>query len=373
VVNTLNGLRKKFPALELHLILESSEESWQKEKFFLKDLNPQVKLHYLKDIPQVESDEPEPWIDLCPKNVSGEISAFCKLFQSIKPDLVHVFQDSLNIHAGVAAVLSAIPKVVSSGRNLNPEQRGRSNKRYYRSVYRTLLEHHPQVVFSHNSQVGASSYRKWLDAPRNVPFPVIYNGLVTPPFKKKYDPTKPFVVGSVFRFIPQKSPHLWLESLQVFLAKYPEAKVTSIGSGPMRDEIMQKAKALGLESKIEFRGHSENVPEAMKDFDVLLLTSAAEGLSNVLIEAQMIGLPVVCMKAGGSLEIVHQGVTGFVISPRSLSGFWQKPALRLAQKLSWIYEHSQWRRACVELASTRARNKFSMEAMVRRTMEVYTS
>jgi glycosyltransferase involved in cell wall biosynthesis len=51
----------------------------------------------------------------------------------------------------------------------------------------------------------------------------------------------------------------------------------------------------------------------MSAMDVLFLSSVFEGSPNVLIEAQALGLPVVTTPAGGAIETVDDGVTGWVV------------------------------------------------------------
>ena len=52
----------------------------------------------------------------------------------------------------------------------------------------------------------------------------------------------------------------------------------------------------------------------MADMDLLLLTSRAEGLPNVLVEAQAVGTPVVTPPVGGAPETVRHGLTGWILT-----------------------------------------------------------
>ena len=59
-----------------------------------------------------------------------------------------------------------------------------------------------------------------------------------------------------------------------------------VGDGPMLETAISHAKALGLEDLVEFSGYRDDVNDILPTFDAFLLTSAIEGLPNVLIEAR---------------------------------------------------------------------------------------
>jgi glycosyltransferase involved in cell wall biosynthesis len=70
---------------------------------------------------------------------------------------------------------------------------------------------------------------------------------------------------------------------------------------------------LGVVDRILFVGRSTDVGYWMKKMDVLVLMSSFEGLPNVLIEAQYLGVPVVSTPAGGASECFIEGVTGHLL------------------------------------------------------------
>lgn len=375
VVNTLNSLQSLDPQAKLSLVLQSKQESWQKENFFLSALHPSVQIHYLDELEQAAREHlksltqrQQMLLSFCPEHLLTEVLSFAALWTRTPPQVVHIFQDSMNLHAGLGALLAKVPRIVLSGRNMNPKTRGRGQQRYYRSLYRTLLSK-PSVLFSHNSRAGAESYRSWLSLPKSYPMPVVYNGIEAPPAPIFLRKPETFTIGSVARFHSQKNPLLWLSTTQKFLHLHPEARIISIGQGPMLKEIKERVAAAGLEDFYEFLGHSEQVVEEMKRFDVLLSCSKVEGLSNVLIEAQMLGLPVVCTQAGGSFEIVDQGQTGFVVPQKGR----QMSLIEsdLLKHLEWIYKNPQWTKNCNVLARKRSIDLFSIPQMAQNMLRLY--
>ena len=94
-----------------------------------------------------------------------------------------------------------------------------------------------------------------------------------------------------------------------------------------------------------------------------MLTSRHEGLPNVLLEAQSLGVPVVAPNVGGMSETVWQGVTGWTIK--------NADAPALAERVLHCIDTAEWRQAARAAAPSFVRKRFSMATMLRRTLEVY--
>jgi len=87
------------------------------------------------------------------------------------------------------------------------------------------------------------------------------------------------------------------------------------GSG--KDENALRAAAQGLERRVWFTGHVDNVGDYLAAFDVLAYPSVHEGLGSTLLDAMHAGLPVVASAVDGILEIVTDEREGLLIPPRA--------------------------------------------------------
>jgi glycosyltransferase involved in cell wall biosynthesis len=88
-------------------------------------------------------------------------------------------------------------------------------------------------------------------------------------------------------------------------------EVTFIGSGVDREGLEAMTRLLGL-GNITFSGQVEKAVEVWKDYHALALPSRSEGLPLVVLEAMMAGRVVITTTAGGSQEVIRDGVTGFI-------------------------------------------------------------
>src|SRR4029078_8223636 len=98
-----------------------------------------------------------------------------------------------------------------------------------------------------------------------------------------------------------------------YLRKHPKTRFLLVGDGRLLPKAQELAEELGIANRILFTGRSTRLGFWMSKMDVFVLLSRYEGLPNVLIEAQYMGVRVVTTPAGGAAECLIDGVTGHVL------------------------------------------------------------
>ena len=99
------------------------------------------------------------------------------------------------------------------------------------------------------------------------------------------------------------------------LASAP-ARLAIAGRGPLLDELKSQAEQLGIGRDVTFLGVRHDIPALLSAADGFVLSSAWEGMPNVVMEALAAGVPVVATRVGGVPELVESGRSGFVVPPR---------------------------------------------------------
>jgi len=230
------------------------------------------------------------------------------------------------------------------------------------------------ITLVNNSEAGATDYARWLGCSPSR-FIVKRNGIDTSTFRcpdplsvaalrAKLDiPEGVPVVGSVFRFYDEKRPQLWISAAAQIAAERPDVHFVIFGTGPRQAEIQSVASRAGLAARLHCPGTIENSALGVSLFDVFVLTSQFEGTPNAIIEASLLGVPVVTTDAGGTRESVREGLTGIVVPE-------PEPAA-IAQAVLAILDDPAWPLRARHEGPTFIKERFGLARMVDETLMLY--
>ena len=121
------------------------------------------------------------------------------------------------------------------------------------------------------------------------------------------------VFGCLGRLAPVKDHRTLLEAFDVVAARHPHGRLLCVGDGPERAPLEQEVRRRGLAERVQFVGHRDDVAPWLGMMDVFVHASLMEGMSNAILEAMAVGVPVVATSVGGTPEIVEAGVTGRLV------------------------------------------------------------
>jgi len=146
------------------------------------------------------------------------------------------------------------------------------------------------------------------------------------------------------------------------------AKLLIIGDGPLKPNLQQQARELGVADRVFFLGEIQNrdIAPYYHASDVFILPSVArsEAFGIVQLEAMACGKPVVNTHLATGVPFVSvDGETGITVPPCSPEA--------IAVAVNRLLDDPALRAACGHAAMRRVQNEFSLELMVRRTIEVY--
>ena len=125
------------------------------------------------------------------------------------------------------------------------------------------------------------------------------------------------LIGIIARLVPIKGHTYFLEAARKVSEKISAAKFLIIGDGELRLELEDYARKLGIADRIFWTGFRSDLPRVYADLDLVVLSSLNEGLPVAIIEAMAAAKPVVAADVGGVRELVIEGKTGKVVSPKN--------------------------------------------------------
>jgi glycosyltransferase involved in cell wall biosynthesis/predicted Zn-dependent protease len=290
-----------------------------------------------------------------------------------RPQVVHLWQDMIAVAGGLAAVLAGVPTIVLGIRSTRPVEIQRARP-FFHGAYRAMLRR-PGISMVGNSANGARDYEDWLGlSAGNVA--VVANACDFRAIETNISPTETQrirdsfgippdapVLGGVMRCSYEKRPELWTAVAIDLAQRDPRFHGILVGDGPMMPELVAQVASAGLADRIHFAGRRTPIEPWMQAMDVLFLSSLTEGLPNVLIEAQAVGVAVATLRVGGAPEAVSEGRSALVID--------EAPVAVVAGQIGELLNSHEWRNRLAQAGPAVAREKFSPESIVRQFTGIY--
>lgn len=223
------------------------------------------------------------------------------------------------------------------------------------------------------THLGKADHVKFGIAPANKIIP-IYSGIELDRFgqfnidieKRKQQlhlPLDSNLISVIARLAPVKGHRYFLEAAARIIEVIPKTRFLLIGDGPQRKKLTEQVKRLGLTEEVAFFGGCEDVRPFLAISDIVVLPSLNEGMGRILLKAQACGRPVVATRVGGIPEVVRDHQTGLLVPAGD--------AVALAEAIISLLKDKEKRRAISVQAKRWVDSKFSVEAMVERTANLY--
>ena len=287
-----------------------------------------------------------------------------------RPHIVH----SRNwgaIEGVLAARIAGVPAVVHSEHGLELTTYRRQPWR--RNVVRRLCFRLADRVFTVSSAL--KTYYADQSGVLESRIAVIPNGVDTERFRRDEDmrfgvrqkwgaSPSTVVIGTVGRLDPIKDHRTLFTAVSLLLALGVPVQLVVVGDGPKRKELEADVHTHeGLAARTMFVGATHDVVAQLNGFDIFVLPSLAEGMSNALLEAMSVGVACVASRVGGNTEVIEEGLSGLLFEPGD--------SLTLAGHLKRLASDSERRRDLGQNARRRVETLFSLNRMLNNYVGLY--
>jgi glycosyltransferase involved in cell wall biosynthesis len=233
-----------------------------------------------------------------------------------RPAILHTHMVHSNLLGRVARLFARVPAVISTAHSINEGGRWRELAYRLTDPLADLTTIVSNAAAARYIRVGAVPARK---------LKILSNGVRLETFKQcvgaRLNSRNALGLDDEFVWLavgrldtPKDYPNL----LTAFSRLREQRHVLLVaGEGHLRQSLERLTAELGLSEKVRFLGIRKDVPQLMAAADAYVMSSAWEGLPMVLLEAAASGLPIVTTAVGGTDEVVHEGMSGFLATAKN--------------------------------------------------------
>lgn len=143
-------------------------------------------------------------------------------------------------------------------------------------------------------------------------------------------PVDALVVAIIGRLGPEKGHRAFLQAAATIAGVRADTHFLIVGEGAEHAALQAYVAERGLDARVAFAGHRDDVDALYDAIDVVAIASLREGLPNVLLEAMLNGVPVVAMGVGGIPEVIPSAEYGVVVPPGDVVRFTRELTALLA-------------------------------------------
>lgn len=310
---------------------------------------------------------PELLREISPGQDHRALLHLAQVFRRERPHLVHTHTSKAGMLGRMAARMAGVPAVIHTPHgHVFHSYESRLRSRVFVHAERAgaaftdrLIALTPAEMREHLEE-GVGKPEQWRVIPSGIPFAPFEAAIGTGESVRRalgIPPDVP-VIGTVGRLVPIKGQAYLLEAAAALSTEFPRLRLLLAGDGPLREDLILQARALGMEVivhpghgaeageappglagvdagapreavgeplaigrgrtrlEVHFLGLRKDVPAIMAAMDVFVLPSLNEGMGRVLVEAMCMRLPCVASHVSGIPDVVAHEVTGLLVPPR---------------------------------------------------------
>ena len=144
-------------------------------------------------------------------------------------------------------------------------------------------------------------------------------GVVIPnpiyPIEQKRISNQSKIIVNACRLVPQKNLRLLIDAFVIISKEFPEYKLKIYGEGPEKQILNKYISDNKLSQSVTLEGFCSNINEVFREAELFVSSSNYEGISNTMIEAMEIGVPVICTDCpiGGAKMMIDNRVNGILV------------------------------------------------------------
>lgn len=308
---------------------------------------------------------------------AGSLKEIMAIIRHRKPDILHVHSPKAAGLGSVAGRLLRVPSIVHTvhGWAFNEDRSFVQRGSIAFFSWLTMIFCHTTILLSEREYIQALHFpwvkKKLLLISPGIRPPIFLSidgakqliakhiGMNVAEFGKKT------VIGTIAELHPNKGLTYLINAFIPILEQFPQTALVIIGDGQDRTSLENLIRSKNLEGHVFLAGYIDQAAEYIKAFTVFALSSIKEGMPYAILEAGAANVAVVATTVGGIPELVEDMRSGVLVRPRNVR--------ELSHAISFMVEHPDERRKYATALKERVLTEFSIDSMVAKVEELYTS
>jgi len=280
-----------------------------------------------------------------------------RIIMKEKPAIVHTYLNTSNVFGVLAAKVAGVPIIITSRRDA-----GHFRSKIIGILERISAQLSDIIVCVSKAIRDKVIQKEKISIDKTM---VIYNGVDTNVFKKKNDDSNgSFNISMIATMNRKIKGHFYfIKAAEEIIRKRNDVRFTLVGDGYLKPALENYINSKNVNKYFNFRGDRTNLIEELKNTDILIVPSESEGCSNALLEAMAMGIPAIATAVEGNLEVIEDGISGFLVKHGD-SSF-------IAEKISNLLSlPTKIKEAGIEARKT-ILEKFTLDKMVNNYIALY--
>ena len=284
-----------------------------------------------------------------------------RIIKRFKPDVIHSFSVMMTTYAVLMKLFYRFKLIDGSVRSAPS-----SNLISAKIKFLNFLNFRFADIIVSNSQAGHISFH----SPINKSL-VIFNGfdlkriadlLPKEIIKKKFDLKSDTIIGMIANFNHKKDHGTFIKAAKILLQKRDDLVFITVGDGPLLKKFKEQVNTT-YKDKIRFLGRQNNIESIINIFEIAVLTTHSEGLSNAILEYMSLGKPIITSDCAGTREVIQNGISGLLSELNS--------HVDLADKIEYLLQNTSLQTKMGRSARAELQDKFSLDKMVNSYFKLY--
>jgi len=296
-------------------------------------------------------------------DLPARVRALTAAFRQQRPHLVHTYLLRANLVGSISARLAGVPAVMVSKRGC-----------HWRKGFELVTARIGNAL-ANRILVNAEAVRDFVHGNEGCALNdmvVIPSGVDTDRFrplagddyKRRLGlPESRRIVGIVTRMRVRKGVEEFIRAMADVRRTHPEAHGVIVGEVELDEFLQGLVRELQLQDHLTLLGRRSDMPEVYSAFDLFVLSSHDEGMSNAILEAMAMEKPVVATDVGGTGEVVRHEQSGYLVPAKEVPP--------LAAAIAAVLADPSRAAAMGRLGRQIVENGFSARSMVRSMERVY--